>query len=146
MLVYQFRVSIMGLARMYRLIEASEGCTFEDLHQVIFEAFDRFDEHMYAFYLTKKDTKNIRCIWQSPEITHPEMLKEDLFFGDKKRMSSLETNIGNIDLAEKDVFHYLFDFGDEWWHRIRVQEVRESKDEHKFIEIIKSVGSSPEQY
>jgi hypothetical protein len=61
-------------------------------------------------------------------------------------MSSAETKIGNVGLCEKDVFHYLFDFGDDWWHRIRVQTIKEKKNAQKHIKIIKYVGKSPQQY
>ena len=52
----------------------------------------------------------------------------------------------DIDLNEKDVFHYLFDFGDDWWHRIRVQSIRTGGFTKKLIKVIKSVGRSPGQY
>ena len=45
-------------------------------------------------------------------------------------------------MVEKDVFHYLFDFGDDWWHRIRVQAIKESGNKRKSIKIIKISGHS----
>jgi len=51
-----------------------------------------------------------------------------------------------VEKDEKDVFHYLFDFGDDWWHRIRVQSVRTGGFKKKSIKVIKSIGKSPEQY
>jgi len=49
-------------------------------------------------------------------------------------------------LKEKDVFHYLFDFGDDWWHRIKVESINETNSKKKDIKTIKSVGASPPQY
>ncbi|HEU19161.1 MAG TPA: hypothetical protein ENO00_07260, partial [Deltaproteobacteria bacterium] len=63
MKMYQFRISIIGIPNLYRIIEASENCTFDDFHEAIFQAFDRFDEHLYSFFITRKDTKNIRDIY-----------------------------------------------------------------------------------
>jgi hypothetical protein len=54
--------------------------------------------------------------------------------------------LGDIGFAEKEVFHYLFDFGDDWWHRIRVEKVVESSAKRKYIKHVKSVGPSPPQY
>jgi hypothetical protein len=71
MKIYQFRVSIMGISNLYRIIEASENCTFDDLHETIFQAFDRFDEHLYSFFITREDARNIRTIYNAPKITHP---------------------------------------------------------------------------
>lgn len=145
MKIYQFRVSIIGIPNLYRIIETSENCTFDDLHRAIFEAFNRYDEHLYSFFITRKDTENIRDIYNAPEIAHPMSLEDIMGFGKKKR-STAKTRIGDVGLNEKDVFQYLFDFGDDWWHRIRVQKIIEMNSKKKHIKIIKSVGKSPPQY
>ena len=54
--------------------------------------------------------------------------------------------IRDLNLYEKGKFYYLFDFGDDWWHRIRVQNITETKSKKKHIKLIKSVGESPPQY
>lgn len=143
--VYQFRVSIIGIPKLYRIIEVSENCTFDDLHDAIFQAFDRFDEHLYSFFITRKDIKDIRSIYDAPEIAHPMSLGDIIGF-EKMKKSTAKTRIGDADLNEKDVFHYLFDFGDDWWHRIKVQNINETKSNKKYLKIIKSVGESPPQY
>lgn len=145
MKMYQFRVSIIGIPKLYRIIEASENCTFDNLHDVIFKAFDRFDEHLYSFFITRKDTKNMRNIYDAPEITHPMNVDDIMDFGRMKK-STDKIRIGDVGLNEKEIFHYLFDFGDVWWHRIKVQNVREVKSKKKHIKLIKSMGESPPQY
>lgn len=145
MKIYQFRVSIIGIPNLYRIIEASENCTFDDFHKAIFQAFDRFEEHLYSFFITRKDTKNIRGIYDAPEITHP-MNVDDITGFDKRKKSTTKTRIGDVDLNEKDIFHYLFDFGDDWWHRIKVQKIYEMNSKKKHIKVTKSVGESPPQY
>jgi hypothetical protein len=142
---YQFKVSIMGLPKVYRVIEASGNCTFDDLHDAIFAAFDRYDEHLYSFFITKSDSKSRRSIMQAPEITHPEAMEDFMGFG-KKTRSTANTTIDDVQLEVKDVFHYLFDFGDDWWHRIRVESITESSSGKKSVRIVKSVGQSPPQY
>ena len=145
MRVYQFKVSIIGIPKIYRIIEASENCTFDDLHETIFDAYDRYDPHLYSFFITKKDIKNVHSIYKAPEITHPQNV-EDIMGSGKQKMSTAKTRIGDVGLREKDVFHYLFDFGDDWWHRIRVQSVKETKSKKKTIKITKTAGESPPQY
>ena len=54
--------------------------------------------------------------------------------------------IEEANLQPKDVFYYWFDFGDNWWHRIRVQAAEDIIDNKKSIKIIKSVGEAPPQY
>ena len=143
--ILQLRVSIIGIPKLYRLIDISENCSFEDLHDMIFMAFDRYDPHLYSFFLTIKDTKNIRAIYDSPEITHPQNVEDVMGSGRKKR-SAAKTRIGDAELIEKDVFHYLFDFGDDWWHRIRVQKIGQMRTNEKYMKLIKSVGKPPDQY
>lgn len=145
MKVYQLRVSLMAVPKLYRLIDASENCSFEDLHEMIFMAFNRYDPHLYSFFVTKKDTKNIRAIYDSPEITHPQNVEDVMGFG-KKKSSAAKTRIGDADFTKGDVFHYLFDFGDDWWHRIRVQKIGAIRTNKKCLKLIKSVGVSPAQY
>jgi len=145
MRIYQFKISIIGFPKLYRIIEVSENCTFDDFHNAIFQAFDRFDEHLYSFFITRNDTKNIRSIYDAPEITHPKAVENVMGFSKRKR-STAKTRIGDIDLNKNDVIHYLFDFGDDWWHRIKVQNVSETKSEKKNMKLIKVVGVSPPQY
>ena len=143
--VYRLRVSIMGISKVYRIIEVSGNCTFDDLHEAIFEAFDRYDHHLYSFFLTRKDTQNIHSIYDAPEITHPQATQDPFGFGTPKK-SAARAKIDDAGLKEKEVFHYWFDFGDDWWHRIRVQSVRESPSKKKHIQMVKWVGESPPQY
>lgn len=147
MKIYQFKVSIIGIPKLYRTIEVSENCTFDDFHEAIFEAFDRYDEHLYSFFITGKDTKNIRTIIDSPEITHPYNLESKINFGEPKdSKSSTQIQISDVNLKKKDIIHYLFDFGDEWWHRIRVENILETKSRKRIAHIIKAVGEAPPQY
>jgi len=145
MKLYQLKISIIGIPKLYRIIEASGNCTFDDLHEKIFEAFNRFDPHLYSFFITKSDTKNVHSIMKALEITHPKNTEDFMGFG-KKKMSTANTKIDTAQLDEKDVFHYLFDFGDDWWHRILVQSIKKSERKGEIIKIVKAVGESPPQY
>jgi len=147
MQIYQLRVSIIGIAKVYRILEVSENCTFDELHEAIFQSFHRYDPHLYSFFITRKDSKNMREIMAAPEITHPQNLEDAWGFGRKRdRKSAARTKIGQAGLRPGDVIHYWFDFGDDWWHRIRVQSVREDSGKKKQIKLAKSVGESPPQY
>jgi hypothetical protein len=147
MKLYRFRVSIFGMTGVYRIIEASENCTFDDLHDAIFEAFERYDPHMYSFFLTRRDARSMRPILQAPVITHPVNVEGEREFGNAVEPSD-ETTIADAGLHEKEVIHYWFDFGDDWWHRIRVDKIADapSRSKAKHLEIVKVVGESPPQY
>jgi len=65
MKIYQLRVSIIEIPKVYRVIEVTDNCSFDDLHDAIFDAFDRYDPHLYSFFIKKKGYKkysiNIQC-------------------------------------------------------------------------------------
>ncbi len=142
---YRLKVSLMGfpIKELYRIIEISGNCTFDDLHEKIFTAFDRYDPHMYTFFLTRQNTESMQKIMNSQEITNPYNIDSNF---DKEKRCTAKTTIQDAKLAEKDILHYWFDFGDNWWHRIRVEKISETKDRHRIARIIKKVGESPEQY
>jgi len=145
MKIYQLKVSIVGIPKLFRVFEATANATFESLHEAIFDAFERFDPHLYSFFITKQDTQNTRTIISAPEITHPQNT-EDFIGAGPPKPSAAETTLQAADLAEKDVFHYLFDFGDDWWHRIRVEAIRDSQTQIKYVKLIDSRGIAPRQY
>ena len=145
MKVFRLRVSIMDIPKLYRIIEVSENCTFEELHNEIFNAFDRFDEHLYTFFITRKDTGSTRNIYDAPQITHSYNV-EDVMGFEKEKKDAAMTRMSDAGLNEKDIFHYLFDFGDDWWHRIRVEKIDETLSKKKYIKLVKSVGDAPQQY
>lgn len=144
--VFRLKVTIIGIPKLYRTIDISGNCTFDDLHAVIFKAFDRYDPHLFSFFMSGKGTNSIRRIYDAPEITHPQNVDNFMDFGGKKLPSAAGVRLNGVPLEDIGIFHYLFDFGDNWWHRIRVMSVREEKGRKKIREIVKSVGDSPPQY
>lgn len=146
MFLYKLKVSIMGIPKLYRIIEISGNATFEELHYIIFEAFDREEEHLHSFYITRIDSKSYSYIRNAPEIVHVAFLEDAREWKGEEIAPTCEVEIDDAELDPKEVFHYLFDYGDEWWHRLRVESVKEVKSSEKIIRIVKSVGEAPPQY
>jgi len=136
----------MNNKRIYRNIEILENQTLADLHEFIFGAFKRFDEHLYSFFLTRKATKSIGIIYDSPEFTHPMNLEIQIGFDLKERYNAAVTKIGELNLCEKQKLYYLFDFGDEWWHELTVLKMQDTEISKGFPKIVKISGESPPQY
>jgi hypothetical protein len=122
-----------------RTIQIRGDQTLEDLHDTIFDAFDREEEHMYEFQIGGKgpmDPKARRYVLPvSMSVT------DDKPAGDVKH-----TTIGSLGLKVDDAFGYWFDFGDDWWHQINVVAIEEKAGHGKFPEVIKQIGESPPQY
>ena len=121
---------------MSRVIEIRGDQTLEQLHHAIFEAFDRFDEHLYEFQLGKRPFDP-----EGPNYGIPDPHEHNKGYGDA-RMTTLDA----LDLKPDRVFGYLFDFGDEWFHQIQVERIEQAIPTVTYPRVIKRVGKSPPQY
>ena len=145
--IYVFKVALFYAKRIYRRIAIKGDQTLDDLHHVIYKAFDRYDEHLYSFYFPVKQTTSEHIIRQSPQFTHPfyhRQTKGSLDLNNDKGDAS-KKNIASLSLKPKQKFYYLFDFGDQWWHEITFEKnVVNDGGEYPKILLIK--GESPPQY
>lgn len=144
--LYILKVALSHSKRIWRRIEITGNQSLDQLHETIFSAFDRYDPHMYSFYLTKPGSKARDRFANAPEYTHPYAVEEDSDWGHKKLHDASITNISNLNLRVKDTFEYLFDFGDEWLHEITVERVLDIFPKGDYPKIKERKGESPPQY
>ncbi|MBM4331907.1 MAG: plasmid pRiA4b ORF-3 family protein [Deltaproteobacteria bacterium] len=124
-----------------RTIQIRGDQSLEDLHNAIFDAFDREDNHMYEFQIGGKgpmDPKARRYVLN--------MYDDDLNSEAKPAGDVRQTPIGSIGLKENEAFGYWFDFGDDWWHQVNVVSIEEVGVVGKYPKVTKRVGKSPPQY
>ncbi|MDX2097829.1 MAG: plasmid pRiA4b ORF-3 family protein [Leptolyngbyaceae cyanobacterium bins.59] len=121
-----------------RTIEIRGDQTLADLHGVIFKAFDRFDNHMYEFQLKGKGPND-------PDADRYGLAMDDEF-GESPAGDVAKTAIGSLGLVVDELFGYWFDFGDDWWHQIRVMAIAAPKAKVKYPRITHRIGASPPQY
>lgn len=121
-----------------RTIQIRGGQTLEVLHNMIFSAFDREDNHMYEFQIGGKGPMDPKARRYA---LHVYDNHENPPAGDVER-----TTIGSLGLKVDDAFGYWFDFGDDWWHQINVVAIKETAGQGKFPKVVKRVGESPPQY
>lgn len=123
-----------------RTIEIRGDQTLADLHQIIFQAFDREEEHLYEFQLKG----------EGPADPQAERYISPSALGDAEEFeadgTSTETTIASLDLEVDEPFGYWFDFGDDWWHQINVIGIKEEIPQGRYPRIIARVGESPPQY
>jgi hypothetical protein len=124
-----------------RTIEIKGSNTLEDLHKIIFKAFDREDEHMYEFQVGGRGPQDpnarrycLKAAFSSSDLTPAPT-------GDVA-----STTIALLGLSIDDAFGYWFDFGDDWWHQIDVQSIADAVPSGKYPKIRERVGASPPQY
>ena len=145
--VYVLKVALEQAKKIWRRIAIRSGQTLHDLHDTIYKAFDRDDEHLYSFYFptipAKSRTHNV--MQTAKEYTHPYSFDGSPMF-DEEKSNAAKTSIESLKLTEKQKFYYLFDFGDSWWHEITVEQVDGNTDEGNYPRIIETKGDSPPQY
>lgn len=124
-----------------RTIQIRGDQTLQTLHQAIFNAFDREDDHVYEFQVGGKGPMDRKARRYTLNISDNDRKSEGGPTGDVHR-----TTIESLGLKVNDVFGYWFDFGDDWWHQINVVAMEEAVGRGKFPKVIKRVGQSPPQY
>ena len=124
-----------------RTVQMLGNQTFDILHRAIFEAFDRFDEHLYEFRFGGTDVYDRNA----STIVHPfyyeEMSEEEGVLG---AADSLTLDDQHLSVGAQ--FCYVFDFGDGWVHNIRVKSIEKLVPEGELPRLVDSVGVSPPQY
>ena len=122
-----------------RTIRIRGDQTLENLHHAIFDAFDRFDEHLYEFQFGKgpMDPKAPRYVLPSAF----DMAEDSPPAG---RVD--QTTLDSLGLEGGRSFSYWFDFGDDWWHQINLKAIKDEVPTGKFPKVTKRVGKSPPQY
>ncbi|MCU0567129.1 MAG: plasmid pRiA4b ORF-3 family protein [Oculatellaceae cyanobacterium Prado106] len=125
-----------------RRIEIKGSQTLADLHKIIFEAFDREEEHMYEFQIGGQgpNDPNARRYGLKQAFALP------LFAGEEEVEDVATTPIASLSLSEGDAFGYWFDFGDDWWHQINVVAIADEVPPGKYPKITQREGKSPPQY
>lgn len=115
--------------------------TLADLHRAIFDAFDREDEHLYEFQFGGKRPMDRKARRYGPALAMDDPFGEGERGGDAER-----TTLDSLGLAARNVFGYWFDFGDDWWHQIKVLAIAEGAPRGKRPKATQRVGESPPQY
>ena len=122
-----------------RTIKMRGDQTLEELHHTMFDAFGRFDEHMYEFQFGKgpMDPNAPRYV-----LTHAFDMAED----NPPAGRVDQTTLDSLGLEVGRSFGYWFDFGDDWWHQINVEAIEDKVPTGTFPKVTKRVGKSPPQY
>lgn len=90
---------------IWRLLRVPDAFTLHQLHRVLQIAFSRLDYHLYAFEVGKRR-------FESPD-PEAEYETED----------STAIRLRDLKLSAGSEFTYVYDFGDDWEHDIRVEKV-----------------------
>jgi hypothetical protein len=116
---------------IWRIVKLSHKETFHNLHNVIQEAFDFDNDHMYGFYKGASFRNG-----------------KEFYLGNPMGASEeyCELCIEEANIIKGQQFAYIFDFGDMWEFKIQVMDFIENEEFDVLPEIIEMKGESPDQY
>jgi hypothetical protein len=120
-----------------RTIEIRGDQTLAQLHDAIFQAYDRWDQHLYEFQFGKRPF----------DPNGPNFGIPDGPAGKRSRPGDARvTKLDDLGLEPERVFGYWFDFGDDWFHQVQVERIEQAIPTVTYPRVIKRVGKSPPQY
>jgi hypothetical protein len=124
-----------------RTIQIRADQTLQDLHHAIFDAYGRWEEHMYEFQFGKGPMDPNARRYVLPNALEIEKDQPNPPIGRVE-----QTTIDSLGLKVDDRFCYWFDFGDDWWHQINVEAIQDKVPRGKLPKVTKKVGKSPPHY
>jgi hypothetical protein len=120
-----------------REIQIRGSDTLHTLHAAIFEAFERWEEHLYEFNLGESPQDQSQLYFYQGGWADEELSSG----GDP-----VTTTLDELDLQVGRYFGYTFDMGDQWEHVIEVVAVKKDTGKGTYPRVSKKVGAAPPQY
>ena len=118
-----------------RVIEIRGDQTLQQLHEAIFQAYDRWDEHLYEFQFGRRPFDPGRSQLRNSHRKEAE-----------RRRDARTTTLDDLELKLHRAFGYWFDFGDDWFHQVHVERIDQAIPTVTYPRVIRRVGKSPPQY
>lgn len=113
-MVYQFKISLDGIKPpIWRRIQVPANYSFWDLHIAIQDAMGWDDYHLHEFKLKNSETQSLLRIG----------IPDDDFDWSRETLAGWEVKISDHFTENKRSAYYLYDFGDGWLHRIKLEKI-----------------------
>ncbi|HUY88824.1 MAG TPA: MarR family transcriptional regulator [Pirellulales bacterium] len=119
-----------------RVIEIRGDQTLADLHDAVFKAYDRWDQHFYEFQFGKRPFDP-----DGPTYGIADPGKKG-----KRNADARATKLDELNLKPHRAFGYWFDFGDDWYHQLQVDRIEQAIPTVTYPRVIRRKGKSPPQY
>jgi hypothetical protein len=111
-MAYQFRIQLNNVTKppVWRRVIVDEKMTFHELHEVIQRVFGWDDYHMYQFCPSGYGSNPVIAIPSKDDWEEPDM-------------NALKTKLNKVFRHEKQSCIYIYDFGDDWIHKIVLEKL-----------------------
>ena len=130
--ILQLKITLDGIKPpIWRRIQVEDSITFEKLHHVIQDAMGWDNYHLHNFQIDRTT-----CI---------EMNEEDIFSGEFPEFNEEVIKLSEFITEEKQVLKYIYDFGDDWEHIIKVEKIfpKESTERKEHLICMKGKRACP---
>jgi hypothetical protein len=130
---YVFEAELVDYPGVARTVAVRGDQALEDLHEVLRQAFEWFDDHLYSFWLSGE-------FWgdAESEFTAPGG-------GGARRAETADVELDRLGLEAGQKIAYLFDYGDQWHVELRLADIRPAGAE-RYPLVLASRGEAPPQY
>ena len=111
-MTFQFKIQLKNVSKppVWRQMLVPETFTFDQFHGVIQRCFGWGNYHLYQF--------SPQGYGSYPVISIPS--KEDW---EQPEMNPMKTRLKKVFKLEKQTFNYIYDFGDDWSHKITLEKI-----------------------
>lgn len=128
--VLQLKIELLGIKpEIWRRFLVEDSITFRRLHGVIQKVMEWENYHMYEFVVG-----DVRI----EDEAKPELFRVDAMFSqsrrgqERKTLPAGKTLLGELLKQEGRNFGYVYDFGDNWRHSIKVEKILEKDASLKY--------------
>lgn len=121
--VFQFKITLKDIKPpIWRRIQVPETYTFWDLHVAIQDAMGWFDSHLHHFEILNPS------IGMEEEIGIPD----EEFEWDRLILPGWKQKIADYFLMNNTESDYVYDFGDNWEHTVKLEKILPRQEKVKY--------------
>jgi hypothetical protein len=128
---YVFDVELVEYPDVSRRLAVRGDQTLADLHEELRRTFEWWDDHLYSFWLDGE-------FWGDKESEYTSPVEPE------NGVKTADVDLERLGLEPGQEIAYVFDFGDEWRVRLRLDEVRPAAEETAVVLEVR--GKAPPQY
>jgi hypothetical protein len=127
--LYQFKITLRHIRpAVWRRLQVLGDTSLGELHRVIQVAMGWSDSHLHLFRIGKT------------EYSQPD--PEDPFWG-RNAVDERSVAMAEVAPSEGSRFLYLYDFGDDWEHDIRVEKILVRPERHVYPACVEGRRACP---
>jgi hypothetical protein len=136
------RITLAGSEpEIWRRVEVHSGLTLHDLHWVIQCVFDWDNSHLYQFHVPPGGKLTRRAM---AEAVRYQLHPSKPFFGqDQPERPADEAMIGRIFTPECKQIVYEYDFGDSWYHVVKLEKRTDGGEQDHVPQCLAGENAAP---